>query len=97
MKMEFEEIFKKIIKFKRDFISTLKNINIMHLNLNKKNPLNWSILISGGKENNNDFLSNGEWKGKSPSQESNLLLSKGMGLEGVKAGRIQKALFKATG
>ena len=36
----------------------------MNLNLNKINPLNWSILISGGKENNHDFLSNGEWKGK---------------------------------
>ena len=37
---------------------------LMDLNLNKINPLNWSILISGGKENNHDFLSNGEWKGK---------------------------------
>jgi hypothetical protein len=28
-------------------------------------PLNLSILISGGKETNKDFLSNGERKGKS--------------------------------
>lgn len=30
-------------------------------------PLNLSILISGGKETNKDFLSNGERKGKSPA------------------------------
>ena len=30
-------------------------------------PLNLSILISGGKENNCDFLSNGEWNGNSPA------------------------------
>ena len=31
-------------------------------------PLNLSILISGGKENNHDSLSNGERSGKSPDQ-----------------------------
>ena len=30
-------------------------------------PPNLSILISGGKENNCDALSNGEWNGRSPS------------------------------
>ena len=29
-------------------------------------PLNLSISVSGGKENNNDYLSSGEWIGKSP-------------------------------
>ena len=43
---------------------THTNNPLINLNLNKINPLNWSILISGGKENNHDFLSNGEWKGK---------------------------------
>ena len=30
-------------------------------------PLNLSILLSGGRETNEDSLSNGEWSGKSPS------------------------------
>jgi len=29
-------------------------------------PLNLSISVSGGKENNNDYLSSGEWRGISP-------------------------------
>ena len=33
-------------------------------------PLNLSILISGGKENNSDCLSNGEWSGKSSNLKS---------------------------
>lgn len=33
-------------------------------------PLNLSILISGGKENNSDSLSNGEWTGKSSDLKS---------------------------
>ena len=33
-------------------------------------PLNLSILISGGKETNKDFLSNGEWRGKSSNLKS---------------------------
>ena len=39
-------------------------INVAGIEINKINLLNWSILINRGKENNNDFLSNGEWKGK---------------------------------
>lgn len=35
-------------------------------------PLNLSILISGGKETNKDFLSNGEWTGKSSSWKSTI-------------------------
>jgi hypothetical protein len=33
-------------------------------------PLNLSILIRGGKENNNDSPSNGEWSGKSSNWKS---------------------------
>ncbi len=33
-------------------------------------PLNLSILLSGGKETNKDFPSNGEWSGKSSSLKS---------------------------
>jgi len=36
----------------------------------QENPPNWSILISGGKENNSDSLSNGEWTGN-PAQALN--------------------------
>ena len=35
--------------------------------LKREDPLNLSILLRGGKENNNDSLSNGEWSGKSSS------------------------------
>lgn len=31
--------------------------------MNKNNLLNWSILINRGKENDDDFQSNGEWNG----------------------------------
>ena len=37
------------------------------LQIERGYPLNLSILISGGKENNCDSLSNGEWSGKRPS------------------------------
>ena len=59
--------YKNVIIFIIPFINSNKKLIIQ---INKIDPLNWSILISGGKENNNDFHSNGEWKGKSPSIES---------------------------
>ena len=34
----------------------------------KSNPVNWNILVTGGKERKIDFLSSGERKGKSPNQ-----------------------------
>ena len=33
------------------------------IEMNKNNLLNWSILINRGKENDDDFQSNGEWNG----------------------------------
>ena len=41
-------------------------------------PPNLSILISGGKENNRDALSNGEWNGRSPAANRRPFLSRGM-------------------
>ena len=41
-------------------------------------PPNLSILISGGKENNCDAPSNGEWNGQSPSPNCRLYKSRGM-------------------
>jgi len=38
------------------------------IEINKINLLNWSILINRGKENNDDFHSNGEWKGNKPKE-----------------------------
>ena len=34
----------------------------------ESNPVNWNILVTGGKERKIDFLSSGERKGKSPNQ-----------------------------
>jgi len=36
----------------------------------KDNPVNLSILITGGKETKRDILSNGEWKGWSSNLKS---------------------------
>lgn len=41
-------------------------------------PVNLSILITGGKENNNDSLSNGEWTGKSSMEKGHSSISNGM-------------------
>ena len=38
--------------------------------MRQENPLNLSILISGGKETNKDSPSNSEWRGKSSSLKS---------------------------
>lgn len=38
-------------------------------------PLNLSILISGGRETNKDFHSNGEWSGNSPNLKSIAILN----------------------
>jgi len=35
--------------------------------IRRENPPNLSILLGGGKEINEDFLSNGEWTGNSPA------------------------------
>ena len=37
------------------------------LEIRQDDPLNLSILISGGKENNSDAFSNGEWNRQSPA------------------------------
>ena len=44
--------------------------------MNKNNLLNWSILINRGKENDDDFQSNGEWNGIW-AQENKPFLRKG--------------------
>ena len=46
--------------------------NLLHLwsQIMQENPLNLSILISGGKETNKDSLSKGDWSGKSSRCES---------------------------
>ena len=44
------------------------------IEINKNNLLNWSILINRGKENKNDFHSNGEWNGKMLNLLINLFL-----------------------
>jgi hypothetical protein len=41
------------------------------INEKKNYRLNLSILLSLGKENNNDFLSSGEWRGKELNLEKN--------------------------
>ena len=50
-------------------VASLNNRQYLHNTviawINLKYPLNLSILISEGKENNNNFPSNGEWKGTS--------------------------------
>ena len=45
------------------------------IEINKNNLLNWSILINRGKENKNDFHSNGEWNGKMLNLLINLFLT----------------------
>lgn len=47
--------------------------NIFRPEIRRDYPLNLSILLSGGKENNNDSLSNGEWRGKSSKWKSGFL------------------------
>ncbi len=58
----------------RDFLSSFgekkktliaKHNSLLRPQSRQDYPLNLSILISGGKETNKDFLSNGERKGKS--------------------------------
>ncbi len=55
-------------------IKMLKSFNGSLTRMRWEDPLNLSILISGGKETNKDSLSNGEWKGKS-SRLNRMLLT----------------------
>lgn len=56
-RIEWEEIKKK------ELMIFLLNILYWKSNqINKDNPLNLNILLSGGKESNNDSCSNGEWR-----------------------------------
>jgi hypothetical protein len=48
-------------------------INEIRSEMKWEDPLNLSISLSGGKENNNDSPSNGEWSGKSSSWKSGSL------------------------
>jgi len=66
----------KIVLWCQLFVkSTLRSTILrFYSDSNKLNPLNLSILISGGEENNCDILSSGERKGSSTS--SNCILCK---------------------
>ena len=53
--------------FYREVCACLINQLTFRPDIKQDYPPNLSILISGGKENNCDSLSNGEWNGNSPS------------------------------
>ena len=43
----------------------------------KQDPENWNILVPGGKESNNDSVSRGDWKRRSPlARVTNLMCSR---------------------
>ena len=77
-----EKLFKKLFleKFLKLFFFKLKKKvkNFFNWIYKKKSqpqikqdyPLNLSILLSGGRENNSDSLSSGERRGKSPNLKS---------------------------
>ena len=44
----------------------VNNVFSQQTQLEWENPLDLSILVNGGKENNNDSLSSREWNGRSP-------------------------------
>jgi len=53
---------KRILLSSRTFLLKSLSLSLFQTSTSavQENPLNLSILISGGKENNSDFLSNGE-------------------------------------
>ena len=60
---------KKLIKMKYSFSIELKHSSLQP-QIKQDYPLNLSILLSGGRENNSDSLSSGERRGKSPKLKS---------------------------
>lgn len=54
---------KEMINLNKYNIKIKKKKKNKKIEINKNNLLNWSILINRGKENNDDFHSNGEWNG----------------------------------
>ena len=63
-------INKDKLKLFKSFIFYIIYYNLYRPEIKWDYPLNLSILISGGKETNKDFLSNGEWSGKSSNLKS---------------------------
>jgi hypothetical protein len=58
------------LKLKLFKIKRIKLQKILQPQIKQDYPLNLSILLSGGRENNSDSLSSGERRGKSPKLKS---------------------------